>query len=388
MHILVIPSWYPKFEGDIVGSFFREQAQFLSDAGHQVGVLASSLSSLRNIPNAFGRLYGAEAFYDGDVFTILSIRPNFFPRMLRLNAHLISRDVLRSYEEYERKFGAPDIIHLHAAINSGIGATRLKSSTGKPLVYSEHHSALLSLIPRKGGRRIISRVVESADLCSVVSPGFGLAISERFDIAKRNWIDIPNPVNPIFLSHPFAESTRETFKFLHISNLTKNKNVELILRSFAKAFGGISSIELHIGGNGPELKNLLKLAEEINIEKQTKFIGAMTRPEVAKNMIDADAFLMSSKVETFGVVIIEALATGMPVISTPTMGPASIITDETGITTKGYDVDEYSSAMVEMYREIDRWPRAHLREVCRCRFSSEIVTKQWVNVYKRLLNSN
>src|SRR5699024_9955006 len=99
---------------------------------------------------------------------------------------------------------------------------------------------------------------------------------------------------------------------------------------------------------GEEKANLLKLVRVLKIEEQVVFLGPLTREQVKEEVSSADAFVLSSKYETFGVVLIEALALGKPVIATKCGGPESIVTPEVGYLVENNSEEELSKAMSEL----------------------------------------
>ena len=95
-----------------------------------------------------------------------------------------------------------------------------------------------------------------------------------------------------------------------------------LLRAFAERFAGDPSVRLGIGGDGPERGRLHELAGSLAIAEQVDWLGALDRDGVRQAMCEADAFVLPSRLETFGVVVIEALACGLPVVATRSGGAA------------------------------------------------------------------
>ena len=88
---------------------------------------------------------------------------------------------------------------------------------------------------------------------------------------------------------------------------------------------------LVIAGAGEERKNLEKLIASLGLEKKVSLFGKANREEVRVLMQQANSFVLSSKIETFGVVLIEAMACGIPVVSTKCGGPNKIVDADTGV---------------------------------------------------------
>ncbi len=97
------------------------------------------------------------------------------------------------------------------------------------------------------------------------------------------------------------------------------------VEAFAERFGGNPAYQLAIGGSGPERARLERLIAERGVADQVMLLGQLDRAGVRELLGASDAFVLSSKRETFGVVLVEAMACGLPVVATRTDGPEAII---------------------------------------------------------------
>ena len=116
MHILIIPSWYPLFKGDVGGSFFREQAIALKKAGYAVGVIYPQIRSLKNIKSILQKPYGLTVENDEGVNTLRWYTANYFPKVKGYNKNHWIKIALRLFEIYIQKYGKPNIIHEHSML--------------------------------------------------------------------------------------------------------------------------------------------------------------------------------------------------------------------------------------------------------------------------------
>lgn len=162
----------------------------------------------------------------------------------------------------------------------------------------------------------------------------------------------------------------------------------MLIKAFAKAFKGNSSVKLKIGGDGEEKANLLELVRALNVEDQVFFLGQLTREQVKEEISSADAFVLSSKYETFGVVLIEALALGKPVIATKCGGPESIVTPEVGYLVENNSEEELSKAMLELIANKSKFNPENIRAYCLDNFSEEAVVAKLGKVYESVLAKN
>jgi glycosyltransferase involved in cell wall biosynthesis len=117
------------------------------------------------------------------------------------------------------------------------------------------------------------------------------------------------------------------------------------------------------------------------------FLGTLDRGSVVKEMQSADAFVLSSRHETFGVVLIEALACGLPVIATTCGGPECIVEPDDGLLVPPNDASALAGAMERMMVQRSLYSAVKLRERCLTRFGGKAVTTQIADVYAKVLSS-
>ena len=193
-------------------------------------------------------------------------------------------------------------------------------------------------------------------------------------------------VDRAFLDEPLIYREKRQKRFLHVSMLDKNKNVSLILRAFRDAFAGDMNYSLKVGGDGPESPSLIALAKELKIEQQISFLGRLNRDEVRNEMAQADAYLLSSDYETFGVVLIEAMAMGLPVVATRCGGPEDIVREQTGLLAPKGDVCAYAAAMKDVVLGRSRWNAETLRSICIAEYGPDAIAARWLDVYDRVVS--
>lgn len=117
-----------------------------------------------------------------------------------------------------------------------------------------------------------------------------------------------------------------------------------------------------------------------------KFLGYLTREQVLREMQECDAFILPSLHETFGVVIIEALACGKPVIATSCGGPEEIINNKNGILVPPSDAISLRDAMLNMIQEVNKYDAFQISEDCISHFGEAPVVRHLISVYERVLN--
>jgi glycosyltransferase involved in cell wall biosynthesis len=113
---------------------------------------------------------------------------------------------------------------------------------------------------------------------------------------------------------------------LYVGRVAYEKNIEFLLRALELALAQIPDLLLTIAGEGPALASLKKLAAKRNLQEHTLFVGYLDRRSALLDCYcAADAFVFASRTETQGLVLLEAMALGVPVISTAVMGTRDIV---------------------------------------------------------------
>ena len=164
--------------------------------------------------------------------------------------------------------------------------------------------------------------------------------------------------------------------------------MDVLIKSFAKNNVLLRECELYIGGNGEELENLKQLSKDLGVERNIKFLGELNREEVNYYMKNSDAFVLASRVETFGIVFIEAMYQGKPVIGTRTGGPDTFINNEVGLTVEVDNIDELSEAMSYIYNNYKQYDNKVIKKYCIDTFSEKVIVEKLNKVYKEVLKLN
>jgi len=124
------------------------------------------------------------------------------------------------------------------------------------------------------------------------------------------------------------------------------------------------------------------------MQEQIKLLGFAPRKQVLEELQKSDAFILSSKYETFGVVVIEAMSCGLPAIATKCGGPESIIENsELGLLVENDDLEELSNAMKDMYENRADYNSNKIRTYVVNNFSEKAVASKLINIYEKVTNN-
>jgi glycosyltransferase involved in cell wall biosynthesis len=396
MHILIIPSEiYVPEESPLSGIFQQDQARALRRAGHSVGVVTSHLRSPFLIrKKLFGWPSGVTVEddrgipvyrYNGWHWTPL-IRPVFPQATVR---HFLKTGIIL-IERYVAERGVPDIIHAHNAVHAGILAERVKKRFHIPYVITEHSSSYARKLVRDSEIPFIKEAFQNADRRLFVSPSLGRHLEKMLPEHVSPWEWVPNILDELFEKNP-PEARRkkrpdEPFFFLNVGALIEIKGQADLLKAFARAFKGKREVQLRIAGQGPLKNQLRSLSNELGIINQVFFLGELSRSQVLEEMQNCDAYVHASHYETFGVVIIEALACGKPVISPACGGPEFLVTGENGVLVPPGEIEALGNAMTSLHRDIDRYDPARIRTDCVSKYGERNVVETLTKIYEQILS--
>jgi glycosyltransferase involved in cell wall biosynthesis len=161
---------------------------------------------------------------------------------------------------------------------------------------------------------LIERVaVILPDMIISVSDGTAEAIAQKLG-RKKNVVTIPNGINVNRIKN--IEPAAETSDVIYVGRLLAHKNVDVLVQAMHLLTKEKPEISLAIVGDGPEQKNLEKLIEQLNIQKNVKFMGRIEKDDdVHAHMHASRVLALPSTREGFGIVVLEANACGLPVIT-------------------------------------------------------------------------
>ena len=374
MRILVIPSWYKSDYKPHKGSFFREQALSLAKAGHEVALLHVHQYYLKDAWNNRWFRLGLERYVDAGLLTQVFHVPAL-PLLKKMNQMVLLACGKYLFGRCLSDWGEPDIVQLHS-YRSGPIACWIKDEYGTTFVVTEHSSVFYRKDLAAKDYASIKRTYQEAARRFAVSPALVSRLNQLFSL---DFGYLPNSVMDDFFG-TVRKTADATFTFLHIGYLKKIKNQALLISAFGLASAQDASLRLIIIGDGPERKNLQELVSDLKMESRIELRGALDRSEVVAAMAEGDAFVLASAYETFGVVLIEALAAGLPVVSTRCGGPESIVADGSlGILC---DIDETSlaEAMIRCRRTV--YDRDRIRAYAYENFSEEVVVAKLTQTYR------
>ena len=379
MTVLIVPSWYKAGSGAQLGSFFREQAMALQKKGINA-IIADATLQDRTVP--LQEQFQLNKIDDEGLLTYSYTTPSLGGwRLPWLGAQMCYQNLKKIYRKIVADGIKIDVIHAHSFFPAGVAAVRLGQTHNIPVVITEHSSGLVAKTATDSQIRYLTECAEKADAFICVGQALKRSVIEYTDTTKPVDV-IPNMVDKMFSTN--GKPQAEEFSLVTIGNLIERKRFDLVLQAFASAFAGEEKVSLKIIGDGELRKDLEEMAQELGILEQVVFTGRLPRAEVAAQLADSSAFVLASNFETFGVVYIEALACGLPVIGTRNGGADDIITDECGCLVDTNNSQQLAEAMRYVYEHRDQYDKDTLAANCQANFGEDVVCNRIIEVYQRI----
>jgi glycosyltransferase involved in cell wall biosynthesis len=284
-----------------------------------------------------------------------------------------------------------DLIHVHSYAVS-IYARVIKFFLKIPYVITEHSSIFARTELSKKSRALIRFGYRGAAEVIAVSDGLAKRIQPFCKTAVKV---IPNMVSDSFFeddpSTPDAFSATgassgvgRAFSFLSVAFLHRNKGLDILLAAFAELSASDYDIQLAIGGDGEEYESLLALSQSLGVAQCVHFYGALSREAVKQRLRECDCFVLPSRTESFGIVYVEALALGKPIIMAATDAAATIVNVENGLIVPVEDSHALCRAMEAMLLDYGRYDKEIIVTDCKDRFSEAAVCDQIIRLYQQV----
>jgi len=240
-----------------------------------------------------------------------------------------------------------DIIHAHMALPDGYAAMLLSRDYSKPLVIT-FQATDLDITANRNDKCLqsLQKVFFAADKVISPSPRLSGQFSERFKIVP-DIVGYGINSEDVFYGDSNLSAKYKNYRvLLSVSRLIPTKGIDLNLHALKRIVAKYDNLLYLIIGDGPARQELECLVNDLSLKGHVKFIGQQPSNRVMEYMSICEIFTMPSWQETFGLVYIEAMAHGKPIIGCQGQGVDGIVTDgNTGLLVKPKDVDSLVKAL-------------------------------------------
>lgn len=287
----------------------------------------------------------------------------------------------------------PHLIHASWAIPSGLVSWIVGKITHTPVLVTVYGADVY----QKGLRKLVIKfVLERVDHVVVVSH-HAKRLLHQFAKPKKltvipNAIDVNEVVstkkriNPSEIKKRMNIDPRDIV-VLTVRRLVVEKRIADLVEAAAKVLLQEHNVTFAIGGSGPELDNLQKLAEDLKIQNKIKFLGAITEEEKIELLSIADICVQPSVQEGLSLALLEFMASGATVIASTTAGQSDIIKhNENGLLFNATDTDALAEMIIECIRNKNSNLGERARKLVLEKYSLDIHTARYKKVYAEFLN--
>ena len=255
----------------------------------------------------------------------------------------------------------PDMIHVHILTRLGVIAWIQKLLHKTPYIITEHWSRYL---PGNGFggflRKMFTKiVVRNAVTVTTVTENLAIAMKNH-GLKNDNYVVLPNVVN-LDMFH-ISERDNNPCKIIHISCFEdKSKNISGLLESLKMIEEKGIDFQCTLIGEGMDLELMKEKAQNLQLINKVSFTGLMEGQKLADELSSGDFLVLSSNYENMPVVILEALASGLPVVSTNVGGIKEMIDDTKGILVEPRNKEALAEAMIKMIETYKSYDANYLR---------------------------
>ena len=276
-----------------------------------------------------------------------------------------------------------DMIHVHILTRLGVIAWIQKLLHKTPYIITEHWSRYL---PGNGFggflRKLFTKiVVRNAETVTTVTENLANAMRNH-GLKNDNYVVLPNVVN-LDMFH-ISEKNNAPCKIIHISCFEdKSKNISGLLESLKIIDDKGIDFQCTLIGEGMDLEVMKEKAQNLQLINKVSFTGLLQGQELADKLSSGDFLVLSSNYENMPVVILEALASGLPVVSTNVGGIKEMVDETKGILVEPKNKEALAEALIKMIETHKNYDANYLRNSVIEKYGYESVGRFLSRLYNK-----
>ncbi len=371
-HVAVVTPWYPDSQVPYGGAFVEAMVEAVApgldriDVFHLQHWMAAGMEDWPDpVRDLYTRTLRETPGRKSTGGSLLRRLPSLVPRTRNWSVHADRYAASLRTALHGAPLEAP-VVHAHVPITAGFAA--LENCRPDAKVYlTEHSSFLADVLAQPAARRRYDEIMDRCAGFFVVGDPLHDLLAAAFPHHAAKIEYIANPID--------FRARRETApaglrSWLSVAAMSERKRIDYLLRAFAACRADDPELTLTLAGGGKLQKEHEALAAELGIEAATRFLGVVEPARIPGLMASHDLLVLSSRHETFGVVTVEALAAGTPVLVTRCGGPDQVLAGIEDAAGALFDVTDDPGTMARAYWTLrERYPehvaidtaRAHLR---------------------------
>ncbi len=395
-HVFVVPSWYPSAADPVSGIFVRKQAEALCALGQRYRPVVGLWGQCdENLPlNHPGRIPQWLRSYAGrprgewqEVNGVEIIEDRAFSWSHRLpfgGAPRLMEVTRRNLRRAMERHGDIALVHAYVTYPAGYVASVVAREFGLPFVITEFMGPFPFKAHAKADGDVRDEIRSALEACD------GPVVLSEYLRRRFGELRLPPPVViPFSVDHsrfaPRARPDDGIVQAVCCCRLVVEKGVFELVTALAQARRAHPALRLRLIGTGPAEEELRQHASQLGVDEAIEWVGQLGNEAVAEALSTADFFVLPSRFDTFGVVYVEAMASGLPIIATRCGGPEGFIGEDQGMLVDVDNVEQLTAAFHRMAVSFRRYDRDRIRSYSLSRFSDPVVVEALENHYDHVL---
>lgn len=381
MRVLVIPTWYPNGEDKLMGVYHKEFTYALNNYGIKADML---FIDRQRLSNPFKYLFmkkkeiDKETNYNVYIYKLLNLSPISFK--LGINRYVKKLDY--AFKDYLKHNEKPDLIHAHVTVPAGYAACIIGKKYNIPVIVTEHCGNLERFYKNDSLKKYGNFVLKNSTYSTVSKYMKDIVLK----YTNECYI-IPNLVDTTPFNNDIVRKRNNVFKLVSVCALREGKRLDIAFKAIKKLKEQNIKIHLDVIGDGFYENYYKQVCDELNLHKEITFLGRKNKFEIAEILKKENALLISSELESFGIPGIEAMTSGLPIISTDCLGPAEYINSKVGVICKVNDVDDMTNKIKYLIDHYEKYDSNYIRKEA-SKYSKEEVIKNTIKLYNKVLKNN
>jgi len=378
MTIFITPAWYPNPEKSIHhGIFIKRHAEAIALTNKVVVIYAYSSNEEKIIVTENDNFNEVIICYKKKANKFLSF-------IFQYSQHKIA--LQNAFDIAFKTFGKPSIIHQHIAFPHGLFTYKLSKKYNIPYIISEQWTGYVPLDNAYNNffiKYFTKKIFKQSKTTTAVSKTLSNAI-ENHNLANKVFV-IPNVVDISKFNYIPNRTTNNITRILHVSTIDdKQKNIKMLLKAMKLIENEGYDFILDIVGDSDDREMLEKFSKKLNFASEINFYGSKSPDELISFYQQSDFFVLSSNYETFCVVLIEALACGLPIVATNDRAVCEIVNDKNGLLSEINNTENFAAQIMLMLETYHKYNASELRASVETRFSKETISRKFDEVYRKI----
>lgn len=379
--ILYLPRWYPSAADPMLGLFVKKHARAAVAAGFRVVVVFVFPSADRKMKGMFSTAIRQE---DGLTEIFVTWRKETGPAAIARQLTAWSLGI----ETAEKQCGKPALIHAHVLTRTALLAWYFGRKWKIPYVITEHWSRYFAENRQYTGfvRKYLTRfAVRRAAETTCVSQRLAHAMQQAG--VGQGFSLLPNVIETELFT--IGEKRAEDPLIVSVTCFEeKSKNLKMLIDAFVMLRPVHENARLMLIGTGADLPEIEEYVRTRQLPASAViFTGLLENEALVARLQQASCLALTSNYETFGIVAYEALACGIPVVSTDVADLRSFLDDSMGLTVPVGDSRAFANALKQVLENPHQFNALKMREKVESMFGLTAVSHQLAGLYHRVINS-